>query len=560
MPKSHSHLRWLLARLGGNSKRGLALADSHGFLHQRVTLYTKLLFLFFAAFTALGSLKFITVAKHGGYARENIISSVILVALTAGLGFDWLHLRRKRCSITRLHLYESVGTIFTAAVLGSLTFLMPSGIPQVGLFLMVVLVLVIRAAIVPSEAGRTAAVGMVSIVILAALFFHRGGGHPPLPDLHEDIELYLLTNAGRFMWALVAGWGLIFVIATAILSRVIFRLQTTVRQAMELGNYTLDEKLGEGGMGVVYLAHHAMLQRPTALKLLPPDKAGEETVTRFEREVQQTSRLTHPNTVEIYDFGRTPDGVFYYVMEYLDGVNLRELVELEGKQPPGRVIYILAQVAHALADAHRVGLIHRDVKPANIILCNRGGVADMAKLLDFGLVKEIDKPAEILVSTANSLTGTPQYMSPECMTAPETMDGRSDIYALGAVGYYLLTGEEVFTAGSVVEICSHHLHSEPEPPSQRLGAPLSDDLEDIILRCLAKQPAGRPTASELWLELRGCVDRKRWGLPEAMVWWADNDNTIVDFRAGSREPVVSGSEATLAVDVAGRTLVEVERN
>ncbi len=560
MHKPQSHLRWLIARLGGNTKRGLALADSHSFLHQRVTLYTKILFLFFAAFTLVGSLKFILVAKQGDYARENIISSAIFLALTAGLGLDWLHLRRKLCAVTLLHLYESVGTIFTAAVLGSLTFLMPTGIPQVGLFLMVVLVLVIRAAIVPSEAGRTAAVGIVSIVILTALFFHRGGGHPPLPGPNDDIELYFLLNAGRFMWLMAAGWGLIFIIATAILSRVIFRLQNTVRQAMELGNYTLDEKLGEGGMGVVYLAHHAMLQRPTALKLLPPDKAGEETVTRFEREVQQTSRLTHPNTVEIYDFGRTPDGVFYYVMEYLDGVNLRELVELEGKQPPGRVIYILAQVAHALADAHRVGLIHRDVKPANIILCNRGGVADMAKLLDFGLVKEIDKPAEIMISSANSLTGTPQYMSPECMTEPETMDGRSDVYALGAVAYYLLTGEEVFTAGSVVEICGHHLHSEPEPPSQRLGRAVASDLENIILRCLAKSPAQRPTAIELWQELRSCEDRKRWGLPEAMDWWGDNDDTILDFRAGTRQPVTSGSAATLAVDITGHTVADAEQS
>src|SRR6185503_3012449 len=210
-----------------------------------------------------------------------------------------------------------------------------------------------------------------------------------------------------------------------------------VRDARRLGRYTLLEKIGEGGMGAVYSVRHAMLRRPTAMKLLPPQKFGAQNVARFEREVQLTARLTHPNTIRIFDYGRTPDGIFYYAMEYLDGANLAEVIAEGGPMPAGRVIHILDQVAGALTEAHGIGLIHRDVKPANIILTEQGGVPDVAKILDFGLVKEMGETGADPLTHADTLTGTPMYMSPEAIAAPDQVDARADLYALGAVGYYL---------------------------------------------------------------------------------------------------------------------------
>ena len=228
---------------------------------------------------------------------------------------------------------------------------------------------------------------------------------------------------------------------------------------------------------MVYRARHALLRRPTAVKLLQPDKAGVENLLRFEREVQLTATLSHPSTVVIFDYGRTPEGVFYYAMEYLDGLDLERLVRVDGPQPAGRIIHILAQVCGALAEAHDAGLIHRDVKPANIILTERGGMPDIPKVVDFGLVKQFatlgsaDTATTVVgVTAANTIVGTPLYLSPEAITGRD-LDGRSDLYALGAVGYYLLTGEPVFSATSIVEVSAHHLHSVPVPPVGTEPAP-----------------------------------------------------------------------------------------
>jgi serine/threonine-protein kinase len=290
-----------------------------------------------------------------------------------------------------------------------------------------------------------------------------------------------------------------------------------------MGQYTLGEKIGEGGMGAVYRAHHAMLRRPTAIKLLPPEKAGADNILRFEREVQLTASLSHPNTVVIFDYGRTMEGVFYYAMEYLDGINLDQLVTADGPQPPGRVIRIMSQVSGALAEAHQIGLVHRDIKPANIILCERGGVPDVAKVVDFGLVKRFrpdDDGMTVAVTAEQTLLGTPLYMAPEALTGSGEIDARSDLYALGAVGYLLLTGTPVFQGRSVVEICAHHLHTPPEPPSRRLGRPIPLDLEETVLRCLAKSPDDRPPSA---LALRDRLLHLRladaWSDDDAARWW-----------------------------------------
>jgi eukaryotic-like serine/threonine-protein kinase len=272
-----------------------------------------------------------------------------------------------------------------------------------------------------------------------------------------------------------------------------FGAARTTEESARFGQYTLGEKLGEGGMGVVYRASHRMLRRPAAVKLLPADRAGERNVERFEREVQLTSQLTHPNTIGIYDFGRNPDGTFYYAMEYIDGVDLQTLVEREGPQDPARVAHLLAQVAAALSEAHAAGLVHRDVKPANLMVCERGGAHDVVKVLDFGLIRDVTGTSSD--GDEQHVVGTPLYLSPESISAPASVDARSDLYAIGAVGYFLLTGEAPFSGENFVEVCSHHLYSEPVPPSIRRRAELPRELEALIVRCLAKNPDERPQSA-----------------------------------------------------------------
>ena len=311
-----------------------------------------------------------------------------------------------------------------------------------------------------------------------------------------------------------------FVVATAVTSHVIYGLRRQVRTAMRLGQYQLGRKLGEGGMGIVHEATHLMLRRPTAVKLLPVEKVGERTVARFEREVQQTSRLEHPNSVRIYDYGRTPDGQFYYAMEYLDGVTLEQLVAREGPLPEARAAHILAQAAHALAEAHDLGLVHRDIKPANLMICDRGRIPDTVKVLDFGLVKLTDEPEQGLdITHANTIVGTPQYLAPEAIRDADAVGPASDVYALGAVGFFLVTGRHVFTGKSVVEICAQHLSATPERPSDVLGRAVDPDYEALIADCLEKDPAARPRDGA---ELADAIERLQlpgWTVEDARAWW-----------------------------------------
>jgi len=308
----------------------------------------------------------------------------------------------------------------------------------------------------------------------------------------------------------------------AALARIVHSMGLELKRARKLGQYELEQRLGEGGMGVVYVARHAMMQRPTAIKLLRPEKAGADSVARFEREVKMTARLTHPHTVTIFDYGHTADGVFYYAMELLDGATLSDVVKAQGPLGAGRVVRILHQVAGALSEAHGVGLIHRDIKPANIMLVDQGGETDQAKVLDFGLVKQVEDAGSASVTNANVITGTPQYLSPEAVTDPSKVDARSDLYALGAVGYFLLTGEHVFAGENIVEVCAQHLRDEPVPPSQRLGKHTPPDLDRILLECLAKSPSDRPaTAKELQLALEACEAFGTWSDDNAREWWTD---------------------------------------
>jgi serine/threonine-protein kinase len=235
-----------------------------------------------------------------------------------------------------------------------------------------------------------------------------------------------------------------------------------------------------------------------------------------------TSQLTHPNTVAIYDYGHTPEGLFYYAMEYLGGTDLDQLVRQFGPQPEGRVIHVLRQVCGSLAEAHRIGLIHRDIKPANIILTRRGGVCDLVKVLDFGLVKTVSLGSTHGLA-ANAVVGTPHFMAPEAVSRPESVEARSDLYSLGAVGYWLLTGKTLFDDENVEALMAHQVQLPPPPPAERLGKQVSADLAQMLMRCLAKLPEQRPaSAEELDQALARCVSAGTWLPLDAEQWWRSN--------------------------------------
>jgi eukaryotic-like serine/threonine-protein kinase len=448
-------------------------------------------------------------------------SGVVFHAIgTALAGLMWGIGVRTRLSMTGMHWVDAAGTWLVCASFAMMAVGYARSMTDLGddasqaIFvglLATTYTLLARAIAIPSTTTRTLAVGLASMAPLFLTSWH-------IFSLGEALGLPLATTAVD-----VVTWQLGGVAMSVVASRVIFGLRAEVAESRRLGQYTLREKVGEGGMGAVYRAHHAMLRRPTAIKLLPPEKAGAENIQRFEREVQLTASLTHPNTVAIFDYGRTLEGVFYYAMEYLDGINLDQLVRQDGPQPEGRVVRIMRQVSGALAEAHHIGLVHRDIKPANIILCERGGSPDVAKVVDFGLVKRFragDADVTLASTTEQTLLGTPLYMAPETAAGSGELDARSDLYALGAVAYLLLTGTPVFQGESVVEILAHHLHTPPEPPSRRSGRAVPPELEQLILRCLAKNPDERPSSAKVLRDYLGHLQGiDEWSDDDAARWW-----------------------------------------
>jgi serine/threonine-protein kinase len=291
--------------------------------------------------------------------------------------------------------------------------------------------------------------------------------------------------------------------------------------AKKLGQYRLKKRLGSGGMGEVYLAEHEMMKRPCAVKLIRPEKAGDPRIlARFEREVRATAKLSHWNSIDIYDYGRTADGTFYYVMEFLPGHNIGEIVEEYGPIPPARAVYLMDQVCAALAEAHGMGLVHRDIKPANIFCAYRGGVFDVAKLLDFGLAKPtIDGNGDARLTMEGTITGSPLFMSPEQASGEDDIDGRSDIYALGAVMYYMLTGQPPFLSDNPLKVMIAHASQEVIPPRQ-INPELPLELEEIVLRCLEKNPDHRfQDIQQLRRALGELVLADRWSSDLASEWW-----------------------------------------
>jgi eukaryotic-like serine/threonine-protein kinase len=519
--------------------------EGRAFLQRRVALFWKVMF-FLCLFGVL-------MGATGALARPGV-DFMITVALAGEAGAAWWLCSRGQRSAKFSRRIET-GALFLnvtgSAFLFRYTlsafarehslvttegFVMADGYISMLQLAGTAMMVAIRAAFIPSNPRRTflltAALG-APIILGFSFLVPTAEGELGWREL-DSKALPWLPGSAVMVWSFVA-------VTCATISKVIYGLRIEVRAARKLGQYVLEHKIGQGGMGEVYRAHHGMMKRPSALKLLRSDRAGESSLRRFEREVQLTARLTHPNTITIFDYGRTQDGVFYYVMELLDGANLERIVAVGGAQPPGRVMRILLMACGALAEAHGIGLIHRDIKPANIMLCRQGGELDVVKLLDFGLVKELEVDKEVKLTAASALTGTPQYMAPESIRAPESVDARTDIYSLGAVAYFLLAGRDVFEGRSIVEVCSQHLHQVPEPLSKR-GIDLSAELEAIVLACLEKEPERRPqSAPDLQRQLEACTVEP-WSSEDARRWW-DQHRAKLELAA----PQSSSGPKTIAV-------------
>lgn len=344
--------------------------------------------------------------------------------------------------------------------------------------------------------------------------------YAPLGYLHATYWAVFGALMAAVIVALLSSWSVVK-----------WRLQA--RHVRRVGPYTIERQIGEGGMATVYLARHALLRRPTAIKILRPHMATDEIQARFRREVEFAAQLSHPNNIEIYDYGRTRDGVFYYAMEYLVGLTLAELVARSGPVAPGRSVHVLRQLCAALREVHGRGLVHRDIKPENIMLCERGGEFDVVKVLDFGIVKSLDGAVTRDLTRTTRVLGTPAYMAPERLRDPADVDARADIYAVGAVGFFLLTGQRPFEGGSDQELAQRIVHVPVPPPSKLAPFPVPPPLDDLILRCMAKERDARPgdVAGVIALLDGAGV---RWSEAEAREWWQRlrRDETA----AGKAEP------------------------
>jgi serine/threonine protein kinase len=367
------------------------------------------------------------------------------------------------------------------------------------------------------------------------------------PELPTTSDSYVaLTHVRRTFWTvfslLATSAALAFVLALSTT-----RLRREVGAARQLGQYTLEELIGEGGMGKVYKARHAFLRRPTAIKVLDSALADRAAIARFEREVQVASSLTHPNTVEIYDYGRTEDDVFFFAMEYLPGVTLEALVGSEGNVGAARVLHILRQILGSLAEAHALGLVHRDIKPANVILCQRGGLSDFVKVVDFGLAVDPSFTLSPQITQTGLISGTPLYIAPECLDDPTTVSARSDIYAVGAVAFYLLTGRDLFVAANPMEIFRRVTSDARPRPSDCVPQGIPSELDELVFRCVAKDPAERPdSARDMLTTVTSLAINHVWSEEDADRWWREHghDRPLSPAaRSGVRMSATSSAES-----------------
>jgi eukaryotic-like serine/threonine-protein kinase len=527
---------------------GSATEEERAYLQKRLSLYglvcASVSFGFWLAGLVIGLTFYGAQSSLAALLQPTCLFHEAGTLLAAAM---WLVTRKGRMAPLALVWLDVLGNLLATLLFALMGATIPAATGWVQSLLAPIFLLVLRAVTVPSTGLRTfvistlaAVTAMVTVLVVAAdrvSLTRRPGTH----GSPFEVAIYMS------LWLLAA------VAVTTFASRIIFGLRLAVRTARQIGQYVLKHQIGEGGMGVVYLATHALLRRETAIKLLLPNRIAPAALARFEREVQQLARLAHPNTVAIYDYGRTPDGIFYYAMEYLEGLGLDELVAANGPLPPARVIHILDQICASLSEAHAMGLVHRDIKPANVMVGQRGGIPDAVKVLDFGLVKDLSAGGDVAVTADKSFLGTPQYASPEAIQDPESVTAASDLYAVAAIGYYLLTGSHVFGGATFVEICAGHLYQAPESPSQRLGRAVPQGLERLVLQGLAKRPAERPaSAQEFRKALRGLPEAAEWRDEEALVWWQEQGRDLLAHRPAEGQRSLASAPATVAVDLDAR--------
>lgn len=478
------------------------------FLHRRLRLCALVLAIAtFGVFTN----SMLTHYLSGRYRDVGLFDSsrlTLLVCVVVAAGFVIVLSRR---TISRGWLLIIDASLVWSAILGCLMYYQVGWkngpifvVPILGLFLLA------RAIFVPCRAVRTFWLSVPAIPAIIGIQLLHG-------DLYADVNLrYPDSSFGT----LVAWNQLVLVLSVGlatVTSRVSFHLRRQVYQATEMGQYHLETKLGEGAMGEVYRARHALMRRPTAVKVIRATLVDDRTITRFEQEVRQTARLTHPNTIAIYDYGRTAEGTFYYAMELLEGEDLKEILLETGPMPPARVVHVLTQACAALTEAHARGLVHRDIKPANLILCERGLEFDVLKVMDFGLVKDTSEHDSGLTAVGE-ICGSPETMAPE-MIRGDAVGPAADIYALGAVGCALLTAKPIFDAKTALAFVNLHLNEAPIAPSAR-GVEIPEDLERVLLSCLAKDPADRPASADvLRRALLACERMGEWTEDDARAWW-----------------------------------------
>ncbi len=505
MGDASSSRRDLLARRVPLWRSAQTDEEARAYLQSRLNLYSKLMFWSFVTLLLFLSMTY-RVYDIAPYYNDYVFGGAAVMLGVMAIVWRLLVVRRS-LTVDGLNGVDlayaiTIGLAFGASAALQFDF-RPAGYTSL---IFACFTVFTRALLVPSSTGRTAIIASVTFLPVVAAGIYLGA------TTEQDLPGPAYSGGGIMVCVigvLIATTG----------SKIIYDLRRKAAEAMQLGSYTLGRKLGQGGMGEVYEARHRLLRRPTAVKLLRPDRVGGPgNLERFEKEVQAMSLLTHPNTVAVFDYGWNHEGVLYYAMEHLDGINLEQLVHREGPQPVARVIRILEQVAGALQEAHDVPIIHRDIKPANIILCERGGMPDVAKVVDFGLVKEMAR--ETSVST-QVILGTVHYIAPEGLTDPANIGTAVDLYALGAVGYFLLTGRRVFVAKTHVDVIVQHITKPPRPIAEVTDRPIPPALDAIILKCLAKDPAQRHgSAALLAHDLASLADPGDWTRDQARTWWA----------------------------------------
>jgi hypothetical protein len=489
-----------------------------GLMQQRLALLGKVVFLIAVAFFVVGV---IITTSLGFPLRAMLAESSTKAHLTGAsvMGLLGVVCSRHRKMSLRVLGWLEIGSLIACCTAWAL---MLGQIDQPATVMLALMLTVIaRAVIVPSTAMRTlwlTLVASVPLLIVTQLRFDP----PHIPELSPWV-IRLLHTVDKVMWVAA------FTATATVASRIIYGLAREVAAARDIGQYTLEERIGSGGMGEVWRATHRMLIRPAAIKIISRAALGsspggpELLLRRFEREARTTAALRSQHTVQLYDFGVTDDGGLYYVMELLDGLDLDTLVQRHGPVPAERVVHILVQACRSLAEAHAAALVHRDIKPANLFILRAGAEVDVVKVLDFGLVKlgqtkETERSLEL--TGTGSMPGTPTFMAPELVLGEKELDHRADLYSLGCVAYWLLTGQHVFQGETAVKVMLDHVHTAPAPPSSRCAQPIPAALEQLILACLAKDPADRPqTAVALGDQLEAIQLATPWTSQRAREWW-----------------------------------------